>query len=220
MNLKIQNKETSPEEALNKAYAQRDLLRETLDRNDVSDLRKETWAKVQESIEVFKNEKFELDRTAGPKFKAGDHLDISATKRVNDAKKVIRQMTLNGKVALTKDEQFFNKDSDRNQKEVSQEKHARIVLAMLNNYGKYIEKDHPKLKELWQMYNDKTIVNYMEYAKSAFRNSTRDKQLADKVKINIENYSDKNLVQALLTLLEPAIPETKPEEGRRKRKEA
>lgn len=209
LNLKVQNKEISPEEALKQAYAERDLLRETLDRTNVSDLRKDTWQVVQDSISVFSNEKYEMERAMGAKFKANDALDISAQKRVNDAKAVIRKMTLNGKKTLTKEEAHFS--TDRNEREVNDEKHARIVLAMLNNYGKYIDKEHPKLKELWQMYNDKTISNYMEYAKSAYRTPNRDRMLAQKVKDNKANYSDAAQVQVLLTLLEPVLPETKEE---------
>jgi hypothetical protein len=218
LNLKIQKQEVTPDEALKQAYAERDLLRETLDRSNVTDLRRETWTVVQDSISVFSNAKYEAERSAGPKFKADTALDIGATKRCNDAEKVIRAITLNGKKTLTKEELLFSRD--RNEKIVSDEKHGRIILAMLNNYGKYIDKDHPRLKKLWQMYNDKTISNYMEYAKSMYRNPNRDKQLIEKIKANQGNYSDSQMVVAVMTLLQGASSIQDLEEGSRKRKNA
>lgn len=213
---KVEDNKISIEEALEQAYAEKDLLKVTLDPNDISKLRQNTWQTVQDCISNFQNKRFEIERQAGPKFKATDALDISATKRVNDVKILIKKITLNGKMTLNKEEQFFSKD--RKETVVSEEKYARIRLAMLNNYGKYIEKGHPKLDELWQMYNDKTISNYMEYARSMYRNEKRDSQIAEKIRQNLDNYSDKVLAQSVLNLLEPSIPEVEEKKASTKRK--
>jgi hypothetical protein len=217
LNLKIGSKEVTPDEALKQAYAQRDLLRETFVQGEVSELRRSTWTVVQDSIEVFRTAKNEFDRAAGPEFPAEKNLNIGATKRVNDVLKMIRQMTLNGQVNLTREEAYFagkkrNGETYKEGDRVSVEVQARAHLSMLNNFGKYIDKDHPKLKDAWQKYNDKTIANYMEYAKDLTKRSqVRDEGFISKIKQNMDKYSDKNFAQAVLNLLEPKMPPSEPE---------
>ena len=205
LNFKVQSNKVSGGEALKEAYAKRDLLRETLDRNSVSDERKETWRVINDLVKVFSDISYEEERAAGPKFKAGDFLDASTMARVTEVKRLIRSMSLNGKKSLTREEERY---AEKGEKQVTDERHARIRLAMLNDYGKLIDKDHPVLKELWQMYNDKTISNYMKYAQSVERNQIRDAELVKKIKQNMTKYSDKNFVQAVLNLLEPKFPES------------
>jgi hypothetical protein len=213
---KTRKKEVTPEEAHRAATTHKDLMVKTFEGN-ASDLRQDTWNIVKDAETVFRNMVFEAERAAGPQFKATDELDLSAERRVIDAKKAIRRMTLNGKVDLTDAEMLFNKDENRgrNSYTVSEEKYSRILISMLNNYGKYIDKDHPIMKELWQMYNDKTVHNYMEYAKNATRNKNRDVGIADKIRSNLASYSDKNFALAVLNLLEPVVPQSKPEEKKK-----
>lgn len=218
---KTRKQQVTPEEAFKIATSKRDLMRVTFDGN-ASDLRQDTWKTVGDAENIFRNMVFEAEKAAGPQFKATDDLDLGAESRVVNTKKVIRKMTLNGKVRLSEAEMLFNRDDNsRDNRTVSEEKYARILIAMLNNYGKYIDKDHQVMKDLWQMYNDKTISNYMEYAKGAIRNKNRDLGIAKKIRENLDSYSDKNQALAVLNLLEPIIPQQeKKEEPKESKKQA
>lgn len=203
---KTRKKELTPEEAHRIAFNQKDLMVKTFDGN-ASDLRQDTWNTIKDAETVFRDMVFQAERAAGPQFKANDELDLSAERRVIDTKKAIRKMTLNGKVKLSDAEMLFNRDgSNRDNRIVSEEKYARILISMLNNYGKYIDKDHPAMQELWQMYNDKTVQNYMDYAKNATRNRNRDLGIAKKIRDNLGSYSDRNLALSVLNFLEPIVP--------------
>lgn len=188
LNIRQQKGSVTAKEALDVAYAKRNELKETLDRTvEASPLRKATWKMVNDFIQVEKNVLFEEERSIPVKFPADADLDIEARKAVSDVSRMISKM----------------------ENTPESEGAVRDALAKLNNYGKYIDTEHKVLKDLRQKYMDKTAANYMEYAKGAFRNVRRDAELSAKIKKNFDDgkYSDAAFVQAILTLLEPRIPQ-------------
>jgi hypothetical protein len=79
---------------------------------------------------------------------------------------------------------------------------------MLNDYGKYIDTNHPEMIKLRQAYHNRTLDNYEEYAKSQYRKTKRDAALCNKVNDGIKNgyYSNVAKAQAVANMLQPVMP--------------
>jgi hypothetical protein len=203
-----QNGQITIDQALDEAEAVHSKLTETFDPSvQVSPLRRFAWEQSNKLIRILKSEKFEQDKSKGPKFEADSFLDIEARSEIQAVRQLVNTMTLNGKKTPSEDElKFFEKETGRDGS-VSDEQYVLIRISMLSNYGKYIHSNHPEMKKLRQAYHDKALKNYSEYAKSQYRSTNRDKALADKVSSNLKSnrYTDQALAQAVINILQPVL---------------
>lgn len=213
INDRQQKGEITIEQALVEAKAVYAKLAETFDPSiPVSPLRRLAWEQSNNLIEILEAEKFDEDRLRGLKFPAGSILDIEARTRIQETRVIVNSMTLNGKRRLGNDEfnSLSKKEREEAEKEkriVTDERHALIRIAMLSDYGKYIDENHTEMKKLRQAYHDRCLSNYEDYAKSKYRSTTRDNSLANKVSENIKlgKYSNEALAKAVVNMLQPVI---------------
>ena len=212
VNRKQQTGELSLEDALNEARAARKLMADTLDRSleKQPEFRVKVWNEVKGLVSALEAEKFEEDRLRGAKFGPDAILDIEARTKIQDVKRIINSMTINGRKKLTKEEERYFEGQTRDDGTVSDEQHALVRLTMLNDYGKYIDTDHPEMAKLRQRYHDRTLDNYEGYAKSQFRKTNRDKALFEKVADGIKNnrYSNPEKARAVANALQPIMPDS------------
>lgn len=203
-----QRGEMTAEEALVEAKAVQTKLSETFDRSiQTSPLRLKVWNENKNLIQILEAEKFDQDRLRGPKFPAGSILDIETRTKVQETRRVVNSLTLNGKKNPNREELRYFEGKAREDGSVSDEQYALIRIAMLSDYGKLIDEDHTEMKKLRQAYHDRCLSNYEEYAKSQYRNTNRDQGIAKKITDNIKlgKYSNEALAQAVVNMLQPVM---------------
>jgi hypothetical protein len=203
-----QKGEITIEQALTEAKEVQLRMSETFDRNiPTSPLRLKVWNENKNLIQILEAEKFDEDRLRGAKFPAGSILDIEARTKIQETRRVVNSMTLNGRKTPTKEELRYFEGETRTDGSVSDEQYSLIRISMLSDYGKYIDEDHSEMKKLRQAYHDRCLNNYEDYAKSQYRNATRDAGLGKKISENIKlgKYSNEALAQAVVNMLQPVI---------------
>jgi hypothetical protein len=205
INEKQQKGEMSLEDALNEAIAARKLMADTLDRTlgQQTEFRVKTWNEVRGLISALEAERFEENLSSGPKFKADDILDIEARAKIQEVRRLINTQTLNGRKPVTREEQRYFEGEAAADGTVLDEQYSLIRMRLLNDYGKYIQTNHPEMVKLRKLYHDRNLSNYEGYARSQYRKTNRDKALYNKVIDGIKNryYTDNDRAQAVANLL-------------------
>lgn len=203
-----QKGEITVDQALVEAKAVQARLSETFDRSiPSSPLRLKVWNENKILIKIFEGEKFDEDRLRDAKFPAGSILDIETRTKIQKTRVIINSMTLNGKKTPNREELGYFDGETNPDGSISDEKYALLRIAMLNDYGKFIDEDHTEMKKLRQAYHDRCLSNYEEYAKSQYRSTKRDQGIAKKITDNIKlgKYSNEALAQAVVNMLQPVM---------------
>lgn len=216
INAQQQTGEMSLEDALDQARAARKLMVDTLDRTleEQDPTRVKVWKEVNGLVSTLESEKFEEDRARGAKFGPDAVLDIEARTKIQEVKRLINSMTFNGRKKITREEARYLPDNVEidDQGRVSDEEYCNARRAMLNDYGKYIDKDHKELVALRQRYHDKTLDNYGDFANDPSQQSKTKRRAAllKKVENGIKEkkYTDLGKAQAIANRLQPSMPES------------
>lgn len=213
--VKEKKHEITLEEAYMAALAQKERLtyKPNEKREPENEFRVSVWEKTNDLLKIYGVEKFETKRTEGCKFPKDSELDIAAYAKIADVKKAINQMSLNGTKELSPKELPYSKEMKKSKNKkgeetiVKFEDYVLVLLRILNDYGKYIDTEHPEIVKLYRAYHDKCLSNYEDYAKGLLtsRSENRDAALANKVSNNLaaNKYTDPNKAQAVINLLQP-----------------